>query len=93
MRGGKNDSDIVTSIVSDIEKMPRVQSLVAVAGVELNRALQEVKKRISGPGLQDYRIILVGRVAFCGLFRPSPAQSQASFEVRPGCSGFDPAGA
>lgn len=69
--------------------MPAVQSLVVVAGTELNRALQEVKKGISGPGSWDHRTILVGRVT-SGLFRLSPAQSQASFEVRPGCSGFDP---
>lgn len=72
--------------------MPGVQSLVIVAGMELNRVLQGFKKGISGLGSWDHRIIPVGRVT-CGLFRPSPAQSQASFEVRSGCSGLDPAGA
>lgn len=70
--------------------MPGVQSLVVVVGTELNRALQEVKKGISRAGSWDHRTILVGRVT-CGLFRLSPAQSQASFEVRPGCSGLDSA--
>lgn len=50
------------------------QSLVVVAGTELNRAFQEVKESISGLGSWDHRIIVVGRVA-CGLFRSSPAQS------------------
>lgn len=71
--------------------MLRVQSLVLGAGTEMDRALQEVKKGISGLGSWDHRKILVGRDT-SGVFRPTPAQSWASFEVRPGCSGLDPAG-